>query len=109
MSSTGSGGSLNGGLAGVRIARSIGEASGSKSITGSAAGSAANLTHPGATQAALKVVQDQKMAAALRNVRDDIEHKAALQRKLQHFDQEEANLREAALMEARNLYEVRDR
>ncbi|KAJ3369425.1 hypothetical protein GGF31_005335 [Allomyces arbusculus] len=103
MSSTGSGGSLNGGLAGVRIARSIGEASGSNS---SAAGSAANLTHPGATQAALKVMQDQKMAAALRNVRDDIEHKAALQRKLQHFDQEEANLREAALMEARNLYEA---
>ena len=67
-----------------------------------AAGATATLT---ALQTA-KIARDALMAKALRDTRQGNEHRLMLQARVKDFGAEQANIREANMMEARNLFDT---
>ncbi|KAI9223205.1 hypothetical protein BC828DRAFT_403349 [Blastocladiella britannica] len=48
--------------------------------------------------------RDHVVSAAMAHMREEIESKVSVQQRLKHFDHEQANIREAGLTEARDLY-----
>ncbi|KAI9187603.1 hypothetical protein H9P43_001993 [Blastocladiella emersonii ATCC 22665] len=75
----------------------------SRSVSPSAAGSSMNLQAPTKSEQR-KIEYDYALSGSMRALREDVEAKVQSQRKLKHFEQEQANIREASLTEARNLY-----